>query len=254
MNDVKFSSPPLKEVVLGVVFNAPALSSVDYGLYWREIRERFPVKPVDKPALGGEPIVSLIPPLRRVWFESDNKKELLQLQSDRFYYNWRKQDSAESYPRFIQIYPKFQKEWQNFSQWCEKNIGFLIPVQYELTYINHIDKDFGWESPADHQSILTFAGKDWVTPLGSPESYVFALQFSLPDKAGTLTINGNQGYKTGDQDSSTQDPLMVLELTARSSGTADDFDGWFKLAHDYIVSSFIDLTQKSIQQKWGLYE
>jgi len=251
MDDVKFSTPPLNEVVLGVVFNAPDFSSVHFGLYWEEIRERFPAKPVDNPVLGGEMLNFFIPPLRRVWFESGDKKELVQLQSDRFHFNWRRQDTADSYPRFVQIYPRFLDEWNRFRQWYVDNVGLLIPVQYELTYINHINKDFGWETPADHQSVLTFAGKDWKGFLGTPESYIFALQFPLPNNSGSLNVSGNQGFKTSNQDSA-QELLMLLEMTARSSGADPDLDDWFKEAHKYIVDSFLDLTQSSIHKKWGL--
>jgi uncharacterized protein (TIGR04255 family) len=252
MSNVKFSNPPLTEVVFGVSFNAPEFSSVHFGLYWESIRKRFPVLPTDKPSLGSLEGVnfSFLPPLRRVWFESSDKKELVQLQSDRFYYNWRKQDDDDDYPHFEQIYPKFVEEWNNFNQWWTENIKQLIfPVQYELIYINQITKDFGWSSPTDHQNIFTFEGRNWNGFLGAPESHIFALQFSLPDALGSLTVSGNQGFS-----SITEDPVMALELTARSPDASLELDKWFSLAHEQVVSSFVDLIQPSIQKEWGLHE
>jgi uncharacterized protein (TIGR04255 family) len=254
MSDIKFSNPPLTEVVLGVIFNAPEFSSVHFGLYWEKIRERFPTLPTDRPSSGGEGLglsFSFLPPLRRVWFESEDKRTLVQLQSDRFYYNWRKQDNSDHYPKFEQLYPKFIQEWNDFNEWWRKDVGeppFLL--QYELTYSNQIDQEFGWKNPAEHQNLFTFTGRDWRGFLPPPESHIFSLQFALPDNAGSLIVNGNQAIS-----SLNDEPVMILELTARSSDASGfELESWFTLAHDYLVSSFIDLTQIPIQKKWGLYE
>jgi len=252
MSEIRFSNPPLNEVVLGVFFNAPEFSSVHYGLYWKEILERFPKLPVDRPVSGGEVLglsFSPLPPLRRVWFESEDKKELVQLQSDRFYYNWRKQD-GEDYPQFNRIYPRFQHEWSAFQDWWVKDSKELLPIQYEITYINQIDKAFGWSGPADHQKIFTFAGEAWGDFLKPPESHIFAMQFLLPDNLGSLSVNGNQGIS-----SLNNEPVMVLELTVRSlDATTISLDNWFDLAHTCIIDSFLSLTKKTIQTQWGLHE
>jgi len=251
MVEVKFSNPPLTEVVCGIVFDASEFSSVHFGVYWSKIRQRFPLLPKDQPPIapGGQINLSIFPPLRRVWFESENKQELVQIQSDRFYYNWRKQDEGDNYPRFKRnIYPRFTNEWNEFYQWWTEEVNLvLLPVQYELTYINQIDKNFGWSSPADNQKIFTFEGRDWNGFLGSPESHVFALQFSLPDNLGTLSVSGKQALS-----SVNEDPVMLLELTARSLDADLELDEWFGIAHERIVTGFVDLTKSSIHKEWGI--
>ncbi|NJL41837.1 MAG: TIGR04255 family protein [Leptolyngbyaceae cyanobacterium SM1_4_3] len=251
MAEIKFSNPPLTEVVCGVAFDAPEFSSVHFGLYWQKIRDRFPATPVDNPPFvgaGGLLSFSDLPPLRRVWFESSNKKELVQLQADHFYYNWRKQDDQDSYPHFKNIYPGFIREWEEFCHWWEEDIDLLlIPTQYELTYINQIDAEFGWKTPADNQKIFTFEGRNWNGFLSSPSNHVFALQFALPESFGTLSVSGNQAISPLNGE-----PVMVLELTARSLGIEPDLSAWFNLAHEHIVKGFVDLTQSSIHQDWGI--
>ena len=250
MAEVKFSNPPLTEIVCGVAFDAPEFSSVHFGVYWDRVRQRFPI-PTDQPPLATSGMVgfSLFPPLRRVWFESSDKKDLVQLQSDRFYYNWRKQTQKDDYPQFKQnIYPRFTKEWNEFYQWCTGEIGLLFfPTQYELTYINQIDKSSGWGNPADHQKVFTFEGRDWNGFLSCPESHVFALQFLLPDNSGTLSVSGKQVSVNADEK-----PVMLLELTARSLDSDYEIDAWFNLAHNYIVNGFVDLTKSSMHKEWGL--
>jgi uncharacterized protein (TIGR04255 family) len=249
IDEIRFLNPPLTEVVCGVVFDAPEFSSVHFGVYWDRIRQRFPERPMDQPPLTAVDVfgLSLLPPLRRVWFESEDKKELVQLQADRFYYNWRKQSEGNDYPRFKYIYPKFKKEWDNFHQWCTEEVGLLVPAQYELTYSNQIDKKFGWTGAVDNQKIFTFEGRDWNGFLSPPESHVFTLQFALPDGSGTLTVNGRQVVQGIEQEA-----VMLLELTARSSEDEIDLDEWFGLAHNYILHGFLDLTKTSLHEKGGL--
>jgi len=114
---VKFDKAPLSEVVGGVEFNAPDFSSIHFGLYWQTIRDRFPTPPLDKPPIGGIEIMASVPRLRRVWFESSDRKRFVQLQTDRFHYNWKGRSKEDEYPHFDVLYPCFKQEWDTFQQW-----------------------------------------------------------------------------------------------------------------------------------------
>jgi uncharacterized protein (TIGR04255 family) len=114
---VKFDKAPLSEVVCGVEFNAPDFSSIHFGLYWQTIRDRFPTPPLDKPPIGGIEIMASVPRLRRVWFESSDRKRFVQLQTDRFHYNWKGRSKEDEYPHFDVLYPCFKQEWDTFQQW-----------------------------------------------------------------------------------------------------------------------------------------
>ncbi len=247
MSIVDFSNPPISEVVCGVEFNAPNFSTVHFGQYWQKIAGRYP-QYFDVPPVGEFTIISGLPSLRRVWFKSPETNELIQLQSDRFFYNWRREDIKEPYPRFDTIYQNFIKEWEIFNQWwSESTSSPIFNVRYELTYLNQLDNSFGWSSTEDNHKIFTFKGREWNGFLSAPNVHVSNLQFILPENIGILFVNTNQGIKAIDQT-----PITTFELLLRSNDSNIDTSVWFTKAHEYIVKGFLDLTKRSIQTEWGL--
>lgn len=246
MSIVHFSNPPISEVVCGVEFNAPEFSSVHFGQYWQKINDKYP-EYFDLPPLG-DSIISGLPTLRRVWFKSPSTNQLIQLQSDRFFYNWRREDTKEQYSRFENIYANFIEEWNFFNQWWSSISEAPIFIRrYELTYLNQLDSNFGWSSTEDNQKIFTFKGREWNGFLPVPNVHVSNLQFLLPDNLGVLFVNTSQGFKAVDQTS-----VITFELTIRSVDSSLDIEKWFTEAHNYIVKGFLDLTKQSIHQEWGL--
>ncbi|MBW4519302.1 MAG: TIGR04255 family protein [Scytolyngbya sp. HA4215-MV1] len=242
----RFTKSPLTEVVCGVEFSAPEFSAVHFGLYWQQIQKRFPLPPLDRPPLGEIPLVPL-PSLRRVWFESADKRQLLQLQSNRFLYNWRRQSEIEEYPHFEEIYPRFEQEWQSFQNWWLELSGLpLQPTHYELTYLNQIDATFGWHDPGDTHKFFTFAGKAWNGFLDKPKICNSDLEFALPDNQGTLAVSLNQKIKIEDNSL-----VIFFELTSRSLNADLVLKDWFDTAHNYTVHAFLELIHESAKQEWG---
>lgn len=242
----EFDKSPLTEVVCGVEFDAPDFASVHFGMYWQAIQERFPSEPLDRPPLGVTEIAPL-PPLRRVWFESLEQRELIQLQANRFHYNWRRLDETDQYPRFEKIYPTFSREWQGFQNWWI-SIGKLPaqPLRYELTYLNQIDENVAWNGAGDNYRFFTFSGKDWKNFLGQPEVHNFNLEFVIPDDLGILKVSANHLVSVEDGK-----PAILLELTARSRDTNLDIEQWFRCSHTFLVKAFIDLIQDEVKKEWG---
>lgn len=242
----RFIKSPLAEVVCGVEFSAPEFSAVHFGLYWQQIQERFPLPPLDRPPLGEIPLIPL-PSLRRVWFESADKRQLLQLQSNRFLYNWRRQSEVEEYPHFEEIYPQFEREWQSFQNWWLELSGLpLQPTHYELTYLNQIDATFGWHDPGDTHKLFTFVGKTWNDFLDKPKICNSNLEFILPDNQGNLIISLSQKNKIEDNSL-----VMFLELTSRSLNADLVLENWFDTAHNYTVHAFLELIHENAKQEWG---
>jgi uncharacterized protein (TIGR04255 family) len=242
MTIAKFTKSPLTEVVCGVEFIAPDFSAIHFGLYWQTIRERFPVPPQDLPPIGDIDLLPILPKLRRVWFESADKQQLIQLQANRFHYNWRRQNESDKYPHFEEIYPKFEQEWQIFQNWWLGLGGLPLQVKrYELTYLNQIDKAFGWNNPGDTSKFFTFAGKEWNGFLDKPSINSSELEFILPDNLGALSVSLNQRLRI----------LMFFELTSRSTDANCQITNWFNAAHEYTVKAFLDLIQEDIKNEWG---
>jgi uncharacterized protein (TIGR04255 family) len=248
MSKAKLAKSPLTEVVCGVEFNAPEFSAVHFGLYWKEIQERFPTQPLDRPPVGPIELFATMPKLRRVWFESVERRQLIQLQADRFHYNWRRIDEADEYPHFEDIYPNFEQEWQHFQTWwIEIEQLPLQPMRYELTYLNQIDQSFGWSNPGDSYKIFSFANTKWDQFLQKPTVQNCNLEFLLPNELGNLLVSTNQVLRVEDSAF-----VVLFELTARSFDTSLEIETWFELAHDFVVKAFLDLIQEDTLKAWGL--
>src|SRR4051812_35023213 len=100
---VKFDAPPVAEVVCGVLFNIlPGFKTYHVGLFWEKVRKDFPrveeAPPlnsvIEKTAGDNRPSLDLelsgVPPLRRTWFVDTEGTHLIQLQQDRFLFNWKR--------------------------------------------------------------------------------------------------------------------------------------------------------------------
>lgn len=118
-----FSEPPIVETVLGVQFvPLKGFGLQHFGLFWAKVREEYPnfvpqpslpriiekfeekivSKPEIKVSLPGQ-----IPDFR-AWYLNHSETRLIQIQSDRFLYNWKKVKENETYPQFDTIQPEFK--------------------------------------------------------------------------------------------------------------------------------------------------
>lgn len=259
ISKASFEKAPLTEVICGITFNTAEFSSVHFGLYWQSIQERFPLLPTDTYPIGEISVLAITPKLRRVWFRSKDQHKFIQLQSDKFLYNWRKSAATDQYTDFDDVYQGFHQEWQHFQQWWTDlaqqfqlvsafpPLNLLETVQYELTYLNHIDSSMGWKSSEDTQKIFGFLGWEWSSfPLNQPTTQQINFEFALPHKMGTLSLIITPGMRSEDNSL-----VLVCELTARSFDTKISTDEWFQVAHEYVVQSFVNLLQEDIKETWG---
>jgi uncharacterized protein (TIGR04255 family) len=245
---VRFAKPPLIEVVFGVRLELPEFSSVHFGSYWETIRQQFPFQE-DRSPIIDEDDEFLLPPFRRVWFLSEDKKRLIQLQGNYFCFNW-KHRNTDDYPHFETIFADFIGHWENLGEWWSTISSVPIePLQYELTYLNQIDQDFGWNSPSDHSKFFTFISQEWNINLPRPLMHDSQLVFSLPD-GSTLSVDIDQ-RSVGDEEVD----VIFFKLRVNSLDADKKASDWFEKAHKSIVKTFLNLTQEEIQIKqWGRYE
>jgi uncharacterized protein (TIGR04255 family) len=257
----EYDNPPLNEVVCGILFKRiDAFLNPYLGLLWERYRPEYaeclevvPLVPVierfDKPS-PPEPQADLEAPLLpRTWFVHANGNGVIQVQRDRFLHNWRKIRPDDAYPRYRHVISMFQSHLSQFTQFlAEHNLGVVTPLQYELTYINHIMQGEGWDTIHDVGKIFPhFAWEESEDSfLSSPESVLWQTSFVLPNQAGRLRTKLQSATRRGDGH-----PLFVFELTVRGIGTHTTLDTmwhWFELAHEWVVRGFADLTNPQVQK------
>lgn len=251
-NTPKFEQPPLVEVACGVGFRRlDDLLIPHYGLFWDPISRDFPIcQHANQYGDLPEDTISALP-LPRVWFLSQHEDRLLQLHNARFVYNWRRSSWEEDYPHFEEIFEQFEGYYSQFSKFVsDRGIGELEPVEYELTYTNHIFKGEGWETTSEIGNL--FRDLTWQDGesrfLGEPTGLGWQATFALPDGAGELTAHLKHGQRRSDNW-----PVFVLTMIAKSNfedATPPEFEEWFQVAHDWIVNGFADLTSEVAQELW----
>lgn len=249
-----YKIPPVNEVVCGMRFDPPdKLRVTHFGLLWNKFRSDYPIIQHAPPiALAkGELLIdtAIGIPLPRVWFINESDDQLVQFQIDRFYYNWRRKES--DYPRYNYVIENFESTRCTIDTFFSKNkLGKLKPIEYELTYINHIPKGQGWNTIDDLPKI--FSDFVWKKSkkrfLPNPQKIEWESGFALPEQKGHLIVNLKQAIRTKDKI-----PLLILELRTRGYSeitTRDDIRAWFDIAHEWIVRGFTDLTTPRMHKIW----
>lgn len=247
---VDFERPPVNEVVCGVVFEAlPWMSTAHLGLLWAQYGEEFP-QTQDRLPIGG-PTMSLavvdgqpVPPPARVWFVSEDDRRLVQVQRDRFHFNWRRRDPSDEYPRFEAVYAAFRRHLDGFRDFVGQ-LGDFVPTQLELTYINVIEPRP--DGPTAFAGI--FRDQSWTSAsLPAPTSFHRTEVVEAgPPGARLRIVRRSMDTKEGK-------PATYFELTVSGPvGDAEaDLDKWFDVAHEAVVNTFVDLTGDSVQiDAWG---
>lgn len=156
LNDLSFEAPPLFEVSFSLQFEPIKGFHIGLiGLTWDRFKDRYPTVDIaDEVAHEVEKfgVISGRPqgfqlldraPIPRVLFISQDQHYLIQLQKDRFIFNWRRlTDEGVPYPRYEPLRKRFLDELEIFNTFLAES--GLEPVsfnQVEFTYVNHIDAE-----------------------------------------------------------------------------------------------------------------
>jgi uncharacterized protein (TIGR04255 family) len=266
----KFDKPPVVETVIGVQFPELAgFRTPHFGLYWQTIQSEYQ-KVEDRPRL--DEAVELFPrnivPKHgfrisgrvlpdRVWYTAQSGSELIQLQPNRFLFNWRRQEPTDSYQSYEKSSSKFLGEFENFCRFChQQELEAPKPNLCEVTYVNHIMPE-GDESAIDLFA-TTFTGLAWELSderLPPPESTTFNRVYVIEKggrKVGRLYAEASIAILQEDQG---RREFVRLHMTGRVNHPAEGkvaLADSLRLAHDWVVNGFASMSHPEIQKKrWG---
>ncbi|UVM39109.1 TIGR04255 family protein [Pseudomonas sp. B21-017] len=245
-----YKKPPINEVVCGCQFEQlKDLKITHFGDLWSRLKKDFPKVEHALPITNAEgfppedPETSL--PLPRAWFINNTDSRLIQFQSDRFYYNWRKKERELTYPRYAEVFSCFDRYFKTLNSFVAENgLGILKPTVWELTYTNHIPFD-----DASNSTIELFKDIRWVRDvnrfLSEPTNPVWAATFDMPNDSGVLIAKFGSGRIQGEETK-----VRILELAARGPVSETGMKEWFDLAREWIVRGFTDLTTEDAHVLW----
>jgi uncharacterized protein (TIGR04255 family) len=228
------------------------------GAFWQTIREYFPIvedigplpPPTDSADDSFKYEISDLPPMRRAWMVSSDSQYLIQVQEDRFIFNWKFVNEDVKYPGYYIVVGKFECWLEKFMKFLkDEGVGPVKFIDFELTYVNHIIVDEAlsfkyYNALVDHKH--NDRGRRY---LPDPLSIHWRTRYALPGSVGRLDVTAFSGVHR-----TTKRKFLRLDMSAAGSPTGDPNEmmrSWFDLAHEWIVNGFCDVTDPELQQQWG---
>jgi len=263
-----FRLPPVVEVVLAVRLETRELPPTNLALLANRIfgeelphieeqpRLEMPIEDLEtavgRPEVGVRMLTK--PPPPRLWFTEEAGEHLVQVQDDFFARNWRLRDEGGSYPHYEAIRGPFEAGLEALLDAIGSLTGDRpVPVQCEVTYVNHITIDEDWPDPDIMARVVRFLlapAKEGI--LSDGESAQLAMTFRVTeaegsDPVGRLHVSAQPALR---EDGS---PIVLLNLTARGAPMTPDVEGVMRfqdLGHESIVRGFAEVTTDEMQERW----
>lgn len=247
--NVDFEAPPITEVVLGRTFlPRPDFLVPHFGSFWEKWRAQFPKVEHAQPIFSAAPFSEEGFILPRVWLISEDSTRLMQLQQDRFHFNWRQTDKQEQYVRFPVILKECMHAWSSFDEFVKQATGHgLSPTIGELTYINFLPAEEGVSATALMQEAMRdFKFAEGQRRLPMPSAVNLQTTYVVPELRGTFRVSAVSAKRKKPESDG-----LRLELTISGKcGGDDNFERWAQQAHDFLVAGFVDLTTPEMRAKW----
>lgn len=262
-----YKNPPVVETVLSVQFEpVEGFTNAHLGLFWSQLKETYP-KIEDAELISRQEekfgddvkLSSRLPRFQirraeaaaRLRMVAADNHAMVQLQSDRLVYNWRKMNEGE-YPRWHNVQPRFKAALDELRTFLTyQSLGDVKPNQWEVTYVNQLLKGRDWHTPSDWPKLVPgLIGNTGLAKAVAAESLECKWKFLLPEDRGRLHVDLFNGYTESDPNSQ---EVLVLQLTARGGidPTCDSglLNGLEK-GHAAIVRTFDDITGSEAHDIW----
>lgn len=242
---IRFKSPPLVELVLGAQFEKPFLSpEVVYQLYRDYFGSKFPtiqereIVPTTIEKLDKETILSVPGHFQaRKLFVNRANDELIQLQPDKFLYNWRRSKEGDTYPHFESVYSTFKD-----------NLDLILKIapnerinQLEITYVDHIEHPDFKIREFDLSTIFSFI------KLPSIRGIDFKSSFIQPAINSNLYLTIRTAFTNVEKK-----PFIYVETTCRGFVASMSVEEWMIKARKSLVDFFLEITTEEAHEKWGI--
>jgi uncharacterized protein (TIGR04255 family) len=194
-----------------------------------------------------------VPKPPRVQITNSAGDRMIQVQSNRFHYNWQKRDL--NYPSYKTVKSEFDASFSRFKQFAkEAEIGDVLPNQWELTYVDQIPQGDLWKSPSDWHTVLpglfsekTKLGQTQFEGVNGEWHYIIEPQRGRVHIAIHLARVANPSLTE----------VIHMQTTARGPVRQEigwDVDSGLELGHDAVLTTFREISSPEALQAWGLTE
>jgi uncharacterized protein (TIGR04255 family) len=258
----------VREVGVAAMLDGLDLNSAHLGVVWSRLRDQYPHVEEYPPAENEiERFDQLVPavaeikltsglPVPRLFMLDESRSNVVQLQSDRIGFNWRKQADDVEYPRFGHVRDSFESAFDTITATASSMPHKPLPEAYqcEVVYLNEV--------PAHLASSAMHGDPDPVIRMWKP------LEEGLPGPAEDVKLVTRHRLTPDDRTQGarlivslepvvrvdSQLPVYLLSLTVRGAPAAGGIDailGFLDLGHETIVRAFAGLTTADMHDEWG---
>ena len=214
----QLKNPPINEVVCGVIFEPmQKLSLFQHGVYWAQRADDYPEFEVKPPIGDPGSIIELVGESAfRSWFISKDGCNLIQMQFDRFFANWRKLKPSDAYPRFSNrpdapegMLKRLLREFELFKTFSETGGMPLVVKAVELTKIDLLVEGRHWKDGQDLCSLFPLVESSYSPESGvMPKAYLFKTETERNGMVVRTTAANGVEISTGSN-------VVRVETTAR---------------------------------------
>ncbi|WP_422933982.1 TIGR04255 family protein [Sinomonas sp. P47F7] len=184
-------------------------------------------------------------PVPRFWITRNDKADLVQIQRDRIYLNWRRLDGGTPYKRYpaqrAELY-RIAGLLQNLID--EHDLQQPVPLWAEATYVNRIEFH-GGRKPHDFFLLVTGAPQLPGVPTETRFQEVRAVADGAYEGRSTLTVEPFRDVNSSG---------AIMTIVTKVAPTEDSIVSSFQaldLARRISVESFAAATTDEMQTEWG---
>ena len=267
---ISFGRPPVTEVVLGVQFSEPVVDLDVLAAFGLQVKRELPGREQQDPLPSVEETFAPATPARRIqlrvvpahvlpriWFVSADQRQLVQLQPERFIFNWRRIAPEDQYPRYAQLRPIFERHLATL-RGCLADAGHAAGTVNlaEVTYVNELSwpdagKDQHPSLARALQLVRDVPAHGFLPPA---EDTTLQTRFRIPDPqggdtpAGRLYVSAEPALRSADNV-----PIYLLKMTANIVTSMPDdaaVVSALDLGREWAVRAFDQLATPELKARW----
>jgi uncharacterized protein (TIGR04255 family) len=254
-----FDKPPVAETSLGFfISKIPGWNVLHFGALWERFKKKYPLTEFPPPIISGivgppitlqwTPSESMIP--LRILFTDTSRTQLVQVQNDFFFHNWRKTDKTPNYAHYDQMLPLFKEDWGTFLEFL-KIEGLDRPkvLRCEMSYFNHIVRGQDWENFEDLPRLFrVWRGFDKSGVFTNLEVAAFNVAHSVGKGKAQIVVS--PGVRTADGKE-----ILQMNVTASVVPNGSEDEVLFEAlgeCHHIALTSFDSFMTDEALNKWGI--
>jgi uncharacterized protein (TIGR04255 family) len=266
---VNFKRPPVTEVVLAIQFEQKVIDLEVLAEFTARVKADFPgraqraplppMEEIDRQGSGPQFSLELVSDFQmpRTWFTSADEQKILQLQDDRFVFNWQRPNpTGTDYPRYLQLREAFRERLAQLVESVHAADKEMPGTNFcEVTYVNQVPLGTG-QGELRLTDVLAAVQAPEYSFLPEPDDQQYGARFPIAPEGdggprGAMFVNAAPASRPDGT------PMYVMNLTSRLVPGGNDPDSaWFALdlGREWIVRGFVELTTKEMHERWGYEE